>query len=43
MLGETILRVSEIQRGHFGVARHFGNNRSCANFCDPAIAFDDRH
>lgn len=34
MLGETILRVSEIQRGHFGVACHFGNNRSCANFCD---------
>ena len=39
MLSEAILRVSEIQRGHFSIASHFGNNRSRTDFRDPAIPF----
>jgi hypothetical protein len=26
VLGETIRGISEVQRGHFGIARHFGND-----------------
>lgn len=42
MLGKSVVGKCEVQRGHFGVTSDFCQNRRCADFCHPAVAFHHR-